>query len=309
MPEVAIIIPHYKDVLRLEKCLQALALISELQRCEVVVVDNNSEIDLSLLQLRHPAVRFINEATQGAAASRNRGVRETTAPLLFFLDSDCIPRVDWIPAGIVALTKADIVGGSIDLFDETDPPRNGTQVFESVFAFKQKQYIEKQHFSVTANLLTWRRVFDDVGGFRSGVSEDVDWCHRAVREGYTLVYDENVRVGHPTRNNMGELTRKWKRMVQERFELQSQEPYARARWALRALLVLFSPIVDIRRIVLSDRVNGHQEILRGIGVLCHLRFLRFVWMMKQVFSMAAMKQQLPRAEVPVSSHGASLSRK
>ncbi|WP_152911710.1 glycosyltransferase family 2 protein, partial [Roseovarius tolerans] len=41
MPEIAIIIPHYNDVVRLERCLCALQ-ENDLSGCEILVVDNAS---------------------------------------------------------------------------------------------------------------------------------------------------------------------------------------------------------------------------------------------------------------------------
>ncbi|MBZ6075878.1 glycosyltransferase family 2 protein [Microvirga puerhi] len=280
----AVIIPHYRDEERLDKCLGALAANDGFDSVEVIVVDNDSGIDLSPLSSKYPSVQFVIETTRGAAATRNRGVRESSSSMLFFIDSDCVPAPNWLRAGRAALQKSDIVGGSVDLFDETPPPRNGAQIFETVFAFNQRQYIEKQGFSVTANLLTWRHVFADVGGFRSRVSEDVDWCHRALKKGYRLVFDDGVVVAHPTRRDLSDLTRKWKRMVQERFELQTQRRFARTYWATRACLVLCSPLLDVRRILLSQHVHGLKEILRGAYVLFYLRTLRFIWMMRQVIS-------------------------
>lgn len=281
--DVAVIIPHYNDSERLERCLTALTSSAASGKAEIVVVDNNSTEDLSPLHSRFPVVRFVVEATRGAAAARNRGVLETRAPMLFFLDSDCVPQPGWIKAGKVALQKADIVGGFIELFDETPPPRNGAQAFETIFAFNQKQYIEKKGFSVSANLLTWRRVFDEVGNFRSGVSEDVDWCHRALKKNYSLIYDEDVAVAHPTRKDLGELKKKWSRMIRESFELQAERPFARLRWAFRATLVLCSPLVDFRRVLFSQRLHGPREIVSGLCTLFYLRALRATWMFRQVF--------------------------
>ncbi|NIX75691.1 glycosyltransferase [Microvirga terricola] len=280
--EIAVIIPHYNDPERLRRCLSALLSDPDSAGAEIVVVDNQSDKDLTDLHIAFPAVTFLVEPLRGAAAARNRGVGETQAPMLFFTDADCVPQPGWIAAGRTALDTADIVGGSVELFDETPPPRSGAQSFEAVFAFNQKDYVEKKGFSVSANLLTWRHVFKEVGDFRQGVSEDVDWCHRALKKRFCLVYDPRVLVTHPSRATLAELKRKWQRVVSETFALQTQSPFPRVRWAVRAGLVLASPMLDLRKILLSARLRTPAERALGIATLFYLRVLRAGWMFRQV---------------------------
>lgn len=280
--KIAVIIPHYNDNERLNRCLTALLQNDGVKDAEIIVVDNDSDQDISNLALDFTFVRFVKESTRGAAAARNRGVIETCAPLLFFLDSDCVPDPDWIRAGRTALLNADIIGGAIRVFDETPPPRSGAQAFEAIFAFNQKHYVEKSGFSVTANLLTWRHVFQKVGGFRPRVSEDVDWCHRARSVGFSLIFDPRVKVSHPSRSNMPELSRKWRRLVRESYELEAQQRFARIRWAGQAFLVLCSPTRDIFRILFSSQLRGSREMSRGVMTLFQIRALRAAWMIHQV---------------------------
>ena len=94
-PDLAIIIPHYNDTARLIRCLDALApqLASDV---ELVVVDNASTHPLDPVRARFPDLRIVTEPRKGAAHARNRGVEETTAPTLLFIDSDCLPAADWV---------------------------------------------------------------------------------------------------------------------------------------------------------------------------------------------------------------------
>jgi GT2 family glycosyltransferase len=180
-PEAAVIIPHYNDTARLMRCLAAL-MPQVPDTVEVVVVDNASPVSLKAVEQAHPGVRLIIEPQKGAALARNRGVAETSAAHLFFLDSDCVPAADWLAVALSLRGGADVIGGTVTLFDETPAPRSGAEAFETVFAFDNKGYIEKKGFSVTANLLTRRDVFEAVGPFRAGLSEDLDWCQR-VQDG------------------------------------------------------------------------------------------------------------------------------
>lgn len=284
MAEAAVIIPHYNDVKRLDRCLSSL-MLNDRTGVEIVVVDNGSTQCLAEVRKSHSAVRFIIESKKGAALARNRGVRETTAPLLFFVDADCVVAPDWLTVARGVISGADLIGGRIDIFDETPPPRSGAEAFETVFAFNNKDYIEKKGFSVTANLLTRRSVFDDVGEFVPGVSEDVEWCWRAARKGYDLVYVAELRVGHPTRSEWSGLRKKWVRITAESFGLRRKTPWGRLNWALRAMALPPSVIIHGVRIFWSNKLSGLHERLVAFGTLARLRLSRMVWMLRQAVSM------------------------
>ncbi|MCA8882274.1 MAG: glycosyltransferase family 2 protein [Rhodobacteraceae bacterium] len=287
-PVLAVIIPHYNDPVRLEKCLTALApqIAAANGRVECVVVDNDSPCDLSPVAAAHPWARLVTEPRKGAAAARNRGVTETAAPGLLFLDSDCVPGPDWLAtglslAGTLGPGGTELLGGRVDTFDETPPPRSGAEAFETVFAFNQRSYIRDKGFSVTANLLTTRAVFDDTGPLIVGLSEDVDWCRRATAKGHALAYADTLRVSHPTRTDWAALSRKWRRTTLEGFHLNGTGPAARARWALRALAVAASGLAHLPRVLTSDRLAGPGEKLAAAGMLMRLRTARAVWMLGQ----------------------------
>jgi len=281
----AVIIPHYNDTARLVRCLAALT-VQDLAETEVVVVDNGSTEPLAALIAAHAAVRFVTEARKGAANARNRGVAETTAPLLFFLDCDCLPAPDWLATAHRIAPDADLIGGAIEVFDETPPPRNGAQAFEAVFAFDYRRYIEEKGFSVTANLLTNREVFTATGPFVAGLSEDLDWCHRARAKGYRLIVGEALRVGHPSRSDWAALEKKWLRLTSEGFGVNGASPGARLKWAVKAVLMPLSIVVHLPRILRSPKLNGMSERLAAIATLARLRFRRAGWMLRQAVGLA-----------------------
>ena len=280
VPDAAVIIPHYEDVARLTRCLTALAQGRQ-TGVEVVVVDNGSRQPLDAVRAAFPEVRFLTEPAPGAAAARNRGVAETRAPLLWFLDADCVPAPDWLEVARRAATRADIVGGSVEVFDETPGPRSGAEAFEAVFAFRIRRYVEQEGFAVTANLLTTRKVFAAVGPFVPGLSEDKDWGLRARAAGFALVYEDSLRVAHPSRRDWAALSGKWRRLTRESFALHGKGIAARLRWALRALALPPSALADLPKVLASPRLRGAGERVAGAAVLLRLRGLRCVWMLRQ----------------------------
>ena len=300
-PEIAVVIPHYEDLERLARCLGALA-GEDLSGTEVVVVDNASPVSPppDALKAAHPLVRFVTEFEKGAAAARNRGVAETSAPHLLFLDCDCVPRAGWLAAARAARGTAPLVAGEVEVFDEGTGRlaggRTGAEAFETVFAFKVRDYVERKGFAVTANLLVERAVFVAIGGFRGGVSEDVEWTRRAVAAGYRLVFREDMAVGHPTRGDWPALERKWRRMTEEMWGLRRAEAGpagARLHWAGRALLMPASALAHLPRVLRSDRLASGAERRRAAATLLRLRIARMGWMLRQAASPAPGPQRRP----------------
>lgn len=281
--QISIVVPHYNDELRLRRCLHELeSQIGPHTATEVVVVDNNSpQIDLEQLADDFPWARFVSETIPGAAAARNRGIAETTGSGLLFIDADCVPSSDWLTAASQISDRHDIVGGRIDVFDETDPPRSGAEAFETVFAFNNRRYIEQENFTVTANLLARRSVFDDVGVFKPRVSEDKEWCQRAVKAGYRIEYADSMSVRHPSRSDWQALKKKWQRLTDEAFALEREEGTSRFAWRARASVVLVSPLLHAHKILFSPKLSSPTERLKGLVTLFCLRAHRAAWMVRQ----------------------------
>ena len=282
MPRAAVIIPHFNDMDRLRRCLSALypQLTPDV---EVIVVDNGSASAPDILQATYPGVAFVTEHKKGAAMARNRGVAETTASGLFFLDCDCVPAPNWIATALAIFDHADIIGGTVTVFDETPAPRSGAEAFETVFAFDNRAYIKNKGFSVTANLLTKRSVFATTGEFRAGLSEDLDWCHRARAQGFALVHDDRLRVAHPTRSDWTALQRKWQRLTDEAWGLHDGRLTGHVHWIVRAILMPLSIFAHTPRILCSPALTQRGERQLAWTTLVRLRLARSGWMLRKIF--------------------------
>lgn len=277
-----VIVPHHDDESRLVRCLAALDLPHGI---ECIVVDNGSPRDPADAVARFPGVRLLHEPAPGAAMARNRGVAETTAPILLFLDADCVPGPGWAAHARATVQAArrdgadPVIGGAVEVFHEGDGPLSGAQAFEAVFAFDFRDYIERQGFSGAGNLATTRRAFDATGPFRATVSEDRDWTMRAVAAGFPLRYDDAMRVGHPSRGDWAALRRKWRRLTDEGYALHRAQGRSRLRWAGRALLMPPSVLAHMPRVLRHPRIAGTRG--RALATLARLRLLRMAWMLRQ----------------------------
>jgi GT2 family glycosyltransferase len=278
--KVAVIIPHYNDVRRLRRCLDALAPQVDAD-VEVVVADNASTDDLGPALGHHPFARVVIQPEKGAGPARNAGVAATTAPWLMFIDADCIPAPDWIARGRAVAAEDAVTGGRVDVFHETPPPMSGAEAFETVFAFQMRRYLEEHNFLGAGNLVTSRSLFDTVGGFRPAVSEDKEWSRRAHAAGFRLVYDDDLVVAHPSRSDWPSLRRKWRRLTSESFLTEATSPQERILWLLKALSMPASILVQAPRVLGHPRLSLSEKA-RGMATLARLRVLRMLWMLGQL---------------------------
>lgn len=279
MSDVAIIIPHYNDIARLRRCLDALMPQVD-DGIDVVVADNASPTSPEDALGDWSGVRLVVQPQKGAGPARNAGVAATDAPWLMFLDADCVPRHDWVARGREIADETSVIGGRVEVFDETPPPRSGAEAFETVFAFKMRKYLEAEAYLGSGNLVTSRHVFETTGGFRPAVSEDKDWSQRAAAAGFRLVYDDDLVVGHPSRGDWKDLRRKWQRLTTERFLLEVEGPSNRLAWAARALMMPASAVAHAPRILSHPDLDAGEKG-RALMTLARIRLARMSWMLRQ----------------------------
>ncbi|WP_293678613.1 glycosyltransferase [uncultured Phenylobacterium sp.] len=276
MPTVSVIIPHYNDLVGLDKCLNALqrqTYPSEL--VEVVVADNASPQGLeSVERVAAGRAKVISVEERGAGPARNGAVAHATGEVLAFTDSDCVPEPQWLVEGVRGLDTYDFVGGSVTVLVEDEEHVTPPEAFERVFAFDFKTYIQVKGFTGSGNLFCAKPLFESVGGFRVGVSEDYEWSKRAQSHGHRLGYAPNAVVGHPARRTWAELTRKWKRLNVETYGLSEGQPLRRVKWLFRTLLLPASAVVHTPKVLFSPRLKTLSQRIDGLCVLYAIRFWR-----------------------------------
>jgi len=277
-PRVSVIIPHYRDLGGLDLCLRALGRQTyPLSDFEVIVADNNSpEGEAAVAEVIAGRARLTVVREKGAGPARNGGVALARGDILAFTDSDCVPEAEWLAEGLAGLEGYDFVGGRVTVLVDDLARMSAAEAFERVFAFDFKTYITKKGFTGAGNLFCSRTVFDQVGGFRVGVSEDVEWSHRARGKGLRLGYVPRAIVGHPARRNWEELWGKWRRVNAETYGLYRERPSGDLKWLARSLALPLSAVLHTPRVFTSDQLNTGGQRLSAVGMLFRLRFWRLL---------------------------------
>lgn len=168
----SIIIPTYNRRPILEKCLGALEQQklrdhSQISGYEVIVIDDGST-DGTLEWLAEnredfPHVRWLEQAHQGPATARNRGIETAQGEIIIFIDSDLVVTENFIQAHRDGLREGEERIGSDRLF--TYGHVINTCNFENPTAEPYKITDFSAAYFATGNVAIARKWLQQAGGF------------------------------------------------------------------------------------------------------------------------------------------------
>ncbi|MEM8805222.1 MAG: glycosyltransferase family A protein [Cyanobacteria bacterium P01_G01_bin.38] len=216
---LSIIIPVYNDVKRLQLCLDSLENQTlPRHQYEIIVVDNNSQDDIKTAVQNFDQVMLAYEPLPGSYLARNKGISLAKGDILAFTDSDCIPAKDWLEKGskhLLSIQGCGFVAGNIKFFFDAHNQPNPIELYDSLVNLQQKKYLEEQGWGATANLFTFKDVFDDVGLFNVHLKSggDAEWGKRVSSRGYNVIYAEDCCIRHPARSSLKEIYKKIQRTM------------------------------------------------------------------------------------------------
>lgn len=281
------IVPVYNDAARLRTCLAALEQ-QTYATYEVVVVDNASDPPLDSVSLlaEFPRVRTVYESKRGSYAARNQGIAAARGAALAFTDADCIPTPDWIANGVSGLYSAPqvgIVGGRIATFPVNPARLTSAEHYERFAAFQQERALTQKGYSATANLFTFRAVFETVGRFDDTLISggDVEWGRRVQAAGYTLLYRADACVAHPLRHSLGELRARHRRFASAEYDLGRLRGLSAPGFARHVIASLFPPRTYLHRLVTTDAIQGWRARMIVLGVELYVRGVRAIEMIRR----------------------------
>jgi glycosyltransferase involved in cell wall biosynthesis len=193
----SIIIPAYNARKTLGECLTA-CLAQDRPDFEIIVVDDGSTDDTSLIAQQFEAVRYHRQPNGGPASARNAGARLATGEILIYTDADCIPHADWLrqltdgfEEGVVA------VGGTYAI---ANPASRLARVIQAEIAQRHRQFKGDVDFLGSFNVAYRRDAFEAVGGFdesyRQASGEDNDLAYRLHDQGGRMVFNPTAVVAH-----------------------------------------------------------------------------------------------------------------
>ena len=266
----------------LERCLASL---NAQEGCtsdtEIIVVDNGSDELPEGICAKRPGTTLLREVTPGPGPARNKGISQARGDLLAFIDADCRAHPKWLHAIEQAFSDPAtlVIGGDVQVpfADESNP--TSLECYERVYAYRNKKYIASG-YSGTGNLAMRPDAYAQVGPFAGiELAEDRDWGGRATALGIVTKYVPDMIVYHPARTEFSEMKHKWDRhILHDLSEVKGMR--ARAKWALRAILLALSPVGELPKILLSPRIDGIRQRFLAFICLSRVRLYRAGRMLK-----------------------------
>lgn len=233
-PELSIIIVNWNAAGLLQRCLESIARHPPRVAFEILVVDNASTDD-SLAMLRSSTVQGLfpagelrtvaNPANDGFAKANNLAFRMARGPALFLLNPDTEVHPGAVDALLRTLRSGARIGACAPMLLNTDgtlqpsawrnPPSvltifcEGLRLYRLVPGRLRARWLLGEHWDHAerrdvpsfsgAAILMKREVIYDAGAFDESFEmygEDVEWCLRAGRKGWRLVFEPAARVVH-----------------------------------------------------------------------------------------------------------------
>ena len=279
---VSVIIPVFNDTERLKLCLSALENQTYPQESyEVIVVDNNSEENIAAIAKNFKQVILTQESKRGSYAARNRGIKIAKGEVLAFTDSDCIPISNWLENGVTKLLlspNCGIVAGKIDLYYQKDNTPNSAEIFDKLVNLQQEKYVKEHHYGATANLFTFKYIFDKIGLFNAELKSggDGEWGNRVFAGGYDIIYDPDVLILHPARNSLSQLAKKVIRQTGGTFDRQKKiNQNIKASQILNYLIQLRPPVRSaIKKSVAARELNDFISKTKLTFIIIIIHYLR-----------------------------------
>lgn len=205
----SIIIANFNGENYLPKCLNSV-IKSSVKNFELIVIDDGStdkslEIINQFIKKDQRIKLIKNKQNLGAAASRNKAIKEALGKYLVFLDNDTEVTTSWLEQIVSPLEKNKQIGGvqsllldfvnrkSIQIAGGLLIPYTGwiAPLYQGMNYQEMRDKItEKDILAVSAALAVRREVVKRIDGFddkEAVFTEDLDFCWRIWIAGYKII--------------------------------------------------------------------------------------------------------------------------
>lgn len=189
-PRISVVIANYNYGRFLRDAIDSV-LAQRYENLEVLVVDDGStDESRSILESYRGRVRPVLQENRGVSAARNRGIAESTSPLIAFLDSDDLWHPDKLERQVEQLDDPDVgmVYTGLRYIDSNGRELGRTLLGSSGNVLEELVLLRGPGVPASGSgALIRREVFERVGLFDTSLSTSADWdmwrriaCHYAI---------------------------------------------------------------------------------------------------------------------------------
>jgi glycosyltransferase involved in cell wall biosynthesis len=210
-PELSVVAATYRRPRLLEALLASLeALTLPHERFEVIVVDDGSgdrtpELLAQWAQRGTLQLRHATQENAGPATARNRGAAMARAPLLAFIDDDCVASPTWLEEYRAHLAAHPELAGAGGLLRRKHDNLVARWVDHAV---RMEHCVQKGEtlILITANACYRKKDFEEAGGFDTRIpwagGEDPDLARKVRANGGRLGVLPGSLVRHTHRDSV-----------------------------------------------------------------------------------------------------------
>jgi len=207
--KISVVIPVYNEQENLGKCLEAVYQ-SKYPLCEVIVVDDCSTDNSSVVAGRFPCRVIKLEEKHGAARAKNCGAERARGDVIFFTDADVLLEGDTL--SLVAEDFADPqISAVVGLLSKEVSYSNFCSEYKNLWMHYTYARLPAYTGTFYTSAAAVRRtVFKENSGFNenyrgASVTEDAEFGQRLLTAGYKIYLDKRVTVRHLKRYCLIEL--------------------------------------------------------------------------------------------------------
>jgi GT2 family glycosyltransferase/SAM-dependent methyltransferase len=222
---VSVVVATYDRPEALRKCLECLTSQITLRQIEIIVVDNYPASGLTApVVAEFPGVVLVSEKRKGLSYARNKGINHSQGEILVFTDDDVTMPPDWIEKLVAPFAdeRVGVVTGNVlpaelettaqILFEEYGGLGRGFErrIIDRNWFDQFRTAVPTWELGATANAAFRSTLFHnpEVGllhealgaGTPTGCSEDTYLFYKALKAGYTLIYEPAAYVWHTHRS-------------------------------------------------------------------------------------------------------------
>jgi GT2 family glycosyltransferase len=206
---VSVIVVTYNRLKDVEETVCSL-LNGTVKPLEVIVIDDGSDIPLSL-DLTNATLKLKRfEEEVGLSEARNFGVRMAEGDYVGFVDDDAVVEKNWIAEMLKGMSEAHVLGGKIQPLYQEKPPEWWSEKDFGGFVGVGNIW-EKDLFAKIwgTNLMISKEVFHRIGFFNPNLGrqkgkllscEEKDFIYRARKKGLKVQFMPEAVVYHKVKS-------------------------------------------------------------------------------------------------------------
>ncbi|MBL7196930.1 MAG: glycosyltransferase [Candidatus Omnitrophica bacterium] len=217
MQNISIVIPTYNRVELLKPCLESVLnqnIENEKFEYEIIVVLDKNDTTTwewgSSQKTWNCRVKFSRAMQKGVNAARNKGTKEATGDVLYFLDDDCIlPRRDWLNSVFKSFDEykeASAIGGGYIVGKKRDIYALCRNKLDNYYLEFNRRNNNETSVLLGGNSGYRKDVFLKYGGFDERIcygNAETELNDRILKSGERMYFSEELSVFHlPKRQSL-----------------------------------------------------------------------------------------------------------